>query len=396
PEPDIRTLRKTLGIAPTYYPVDTCAAAFEARASYFYATYEGGSEVQAERRKKVIVLGGGPHRSGQDIAYDFCCCHACRALKDAGVQAIMINANPGAVSTDCGVADRLYCEPLTFEDVMHVVALERPDGIIVQFGGRTSLDLAAPLLRAGAPILGASPDAVDRTEDRERFQALIRKLDLLQPASGAANAHKALQTAGCIADAEALADGSDVYVAGIMEHSAQAGVHSGGSPRVLPPHSLPVAVTDAISRQTVALARELRVVGLMNVRFAIENGRIAILRVNLHASRAVPFVSKATGVPLPRLATQVMLGRTLKELDPWGMRRSGWVSVKDAVVPLRRFPGADLPPDSGMPAGQVMGIGPTFAEALRKSRIAAGHIPPPNDDIAVRSIQEYYAACACS
>jgi len=432
PESDVKALRQSMGIAPTYYLVDTCAAEFEAYTPYFYSTYEQGSEVQPEQRRKVIILGGGPNRIGQGIEFDYCCCHAAFALKDEGVQAIMINSNPETVSTDYDTSDRLYFEPLTFEDVMHIVELERPDGIIVQFGGQTPLNLAVPLLRAGAPILGTSPDAIDRAEDRERFQALISKLSLLQPNSGLAlSLEEALSVAGRIGyplvvrpsyvlggramrvvyddedladyfhtsvgttrpehpilidqflenaievDVDALSDGTDVYVAGIMEHIEEAGIHSGDSSCVLPPYSLPQSIVDEISRQTVALAKELKVVGLMNIQFAIKDSRVFILEVNPRASRTAPFVSKATGVPLPRLATQVMLGKTLKELDPWSLRRSGYVSVKESVFPFRRFPGVDILLGPEMRStGEVMGIAPTFEEAFLKGQLGGGQNLP--------------------
>ena len=432
PETDIRRLRKEMGIVPTFYLVDTCAAEFEAYTPYFYSTYETGQEVVPADRKKVIILGGGPNRIGQGIEFDYCCCHASFALKDAGVQAIMVNSNPETVSTDYDTSDRLYFEPLTFEDVMHIVEKERPDGVIVQFGGQTPLNLAVPLLRAGVPILGTSPDAIDRAEDRERFQALLQKLSLLQPANGTATtleesreiAHrigypivirpsyvlggrammivyddeemaeyfalhvgkqklehpvlidKFLENAIEV-DVDALSDGEDVYVAGVMEHIEEAGIHSGDSSCVLPPYSLPAETVAEIERQTVALAKELRVVGLMNIQFAVKDGVVFILEVNPRASRTAPFVSKATGVPLPRLATQVMLGKTLKELDPWSMRRSGYVSVKESVFPFRRFPGVDILLGPEMRStGEVMGIAPTFEEAFLKGQWGAGQKLP--------------------
>ena len=349
-----------------------------------------------------------------------------------GVQAIMVNSNPETVSTDYDTSDRLYFEPLTFEDVMHIVEKERPDGVIVQFGGQTPLNLAVPLLRAGVPILGTSPDAIDRAEDRERFQALLQKLSLLQPANGTATtleesreiAHrigypivirpsyvlggrammivyddeemaeyfalhvgkqklehpvlidKFLENAIEV-DVDALSDGEDVYVAGVMEHIEEAGIHSGDSSCVLPPYSLPAETVAEIERQTVALAKELRVVGLMNIQFAVKDGVVFILEVNPRASRTAPFVSKATGVPLPRLATQVMLGKTLKELDPWSMRRSGYVSVKESVFPFRRFPGVDILLGPEMRStGEVMGIAPTFEEAFLKGQWGAGQKLP--------------------
>ena len=432
PESDIRSLREATGIRPTYYLVDTCAAEFEAYTPYFYSTYASGREVTPQNRKKVVILGGGPNRIGQGIEFDYCCCHASFALKDSGVQAIMVNSNPETVSTDYDTSDRLYFEPLTFEDVMHIVDMERPDGVIVQFGGQTPLNLAVPLLRAGVPILGTSPDAIDRAEDRERFQALLHKLSLLQPPNGTAmTLEEAQEIARRIGypvmarpsyvlggramlvvyddnemaayfaanvgkeklehpilidkflenaievDVDALADGEDVYVAGVMEHIEEAGIHSGDSSCVLPPYSLSQALVEEIERQTVALARELRVIGLMNIQFAIKDGTIYILEVNPRASRTAPFVSKATGVPLPRLATQVMLGRSLRELDPWSQRRSGYVSVKESVFPFRRFPGVDILLGPEMRStGEVMGIAPTFDEAFLKSQLGSGQKIP--------------------
>ncbi len=437
PESDIRALREATGALPTYYLVDTCAAEFEAYTPYFYSTYATAREVTPDTRKKVIILGGGPNRIGQGIEFDYCCCHASFALRDEGVQAIMVNSNPETVSTDYDTSDRLYFEPLTFEDVMHIVDLERPDGVIVQFGGQTPLNLAVPLMRAGVPILGTSPDAIDRAEDRERFQALLRKLSLLQPANGTAlTLEEAREIAGRIGypvmvrpsyvlggrammvvydddeltdyfaanvgrqrlehpilidkflenaievDVDALADGEDVYVAGVMEHIEEAGIHSGDSSCVLPPYSLPAAIVAEIERQTIALARELRVVGLMNIQFAVKDGVIYILEVNPRASRTAPFVSKATGVPLPRLATQVMLGRKLKEADPWSMRRSGYVSVKESVFPFRRFPGVDILLGPEMRStGEVMGMGRTFEEAFRKAQLGAGQKLPESGSI---------------
>ena len=432
PETDIRRLRKEMGIVPTFYLVDTCAAEFEAYTPYYYSTYEKGDEVQTKDCRKVLILGGGPNRIGQGIEFDYCCCHASFALRDAGIMAIMVNSNPETVSTDYDTSDRLYFEPLTFEDVMNIVEKEKPEGVIVQFGGQTPLNLAVPLMRAGVPILGTSPDAIDRAEDRERFQALLQKLSLLQPANGTATtleesreiAHrigypivirpsyvlggrammivyddeemaeyfalhvgkqklehpvlidKFLENAIEV-DVDALSDGEDVYVAGVMEHIEEAGIHSGDSSCVLPPYSLPAETVAEIERQTVALAKELRVVGLMNIQFAVKDGVVFILEVNPRASRTAPFVSKATGVPLPRLATQVMLGKTLKELDPWSMRRSGYVSVKESVFPFRRFPGVDILLGPEMRStGEVMGIAPTFEEAFLKGQWGAGQKLP--------------------
>ncbi len=431
PEGDIRRLRKELGILPTYYLVDTCAAEFEAYTPYYYSTYETGDEMTVSDRRKVLILGGGPNRIGQGIEFDYCCCHASFALRDAGIMAIMVNSNPETVSTDYDTSDRLYFEPLTFEDVMNIVEKEKPEGVIVQFGGQTPLNLAVPLMRAGVPILGTSPDAIDRAEDRERFQALIEKLGLLQPPNGTAmDLDQAMEAATRIGypvvvrpsyvlggramavvydateladyfreqvpekpehpilidkfvehaievDVDALSDGNEVYVAGIMEHIEEAGIHSGDSACVLPSFSLSYDHVANIAAQAEALARELKVIGLMNIQFAIKGDDIYILEVNPRASRTAPFVSKATGVPLPYLATQVMLGKTLDELDPWSLRRGGFTCVKEAVMPFQRFPGVDIVLGPEMHStGEVMGMGADFAEAFLKSQIAAGQRPP--------------------
>ena len=431
PETDIRRLRKEMNILPTYYLVDTCAGEFEAYTPYFYSTYEKGDEINLEDRRKVLILGGGPNRIGQGIEFDYCCCHASFALRDAGVMAIMANSNPETVSTDYDTSDRLYFDPLTFEDVMNIVETEKPEGVIVQFGGQTPLNLAVPLMRAGVPILGTSPDAIDRAEDRERFQALIQKLGLLQPPNGTAmSLEDALAVAERIAypvvvrpsyvlggramavaydvseltayfhaqvpekpkhpilidkflehavevDVDAISDGKDVYVAGIMEHIEEAGIHSGDSACVLPSYSLSYDHVALIASQTEALARELKVIGLMNIQFAIKGDDIYILEVNPRASRTAPFVSKATGVPLPYLATQVMLGKSLDELDPWSMRKGGFICVKEAVMPFQRFPGVDVILGPEMHStGEVMGMGSSFGEAFLKSQLGAGQVPP--------------------
>ncbi len=436
PESDIRRLRKEMDIVPTFYLVDTCAAEFEAYTPYYYSTYERGEEVDARDCRKVIILGGGPNRIGQGIEFDYCCCHASYALRDAGVMAIMVNSNPETVSTDYDTSDRLYFEPLTFEDVMNIIEKEKPEGVIVQFGGQTPLNLAVPLMRAGVPILGTSPDAIDRAEDRERFQALIEKLGLLQPPNGTAmSLDEALEVAERITypvvvrpsyvlggramavvydkeelseyfaaqvpekpehpilidkflehavevDVDALSDGSDVYVAGIMEHIEEAGIHSGDSACVLPPFSLSYDHVALIAAQAEALARELKVVGLMNIQFAIKGDDVYILEVNPRASRTAPFVSKATGVPLPYLATQVMLGKTLEELDPWSMRRGGFTCVKEAVLPFQRFPGVDIILGPEMHStGEVMGMGDNFPDAFMKSQLGAGQSLPQGGNV---------------
>ena len=430
-EKEIAELRREMGIKPTYYLVDTCAGEFEAYTPYFYSTYETGDEMKISDRRKVLILGGGPNRIGQGIEFDYCCCHASFALKDAGIMAIMANSNPETVSTDYDTSDRLYFEPLTFEDVMHIVEKENPEGVIVQFGGQTPLNLAVPLMEAGVPILGTSPDAIDRAEDRKRFQELIEKLDLKQPPNGTAmDLDEALEVARKIGfpvvvrpsyvlggramavvydeeelkeyfreqvpekpehpilidkflehaievDVDALSDGEEVYIAGIMEHIEEAGIHSGDSACVLPSFSLSYDHVALIAAQTEAIARELNVIGLMNIQFAVKGDDIYILEVNPRASRTAPFVSKATGVPLPYLATQVMLGKTLDELDPWKMRKGGFTSVKEAVFPFNRFPGVDVILGPEMHStGEVMGMGADFAEAFLKSQLAAGQKLP--------------------
>ncbi len=433
PMSDVRTLRKALAIEPAAEAVQTYAGKPGASSSYYYSSYRSKKGAEFPHTgKKVIILGGGPNRIGQGIEFDYCCCHASFALRDMGVTSIMVNSNPETVSTDFDTSDRLYFEPLTFEDVMNIVEAEKPDGVIVQFGGQTPLNLAVPLMRAGVPIIGTSPDAIDRAEDRERFQALLQKLSLRQPANATAmNLTEAKEAAAHIGypvvarpsyvlggrammivydeeqlveyfrdvlgnvmpehpilidkflesatevDVDALCDGDDTYVAGIMEHIEEAGIHSGDSACVLPPHNLPESILAEISRQTEALAKELRVVGLMNVQFAVKDGLVYILEVNPRASRTSPFVSKATGVALPRLATQIMLGKKLKDLKPEQYRKKGYISVKEAVFPFNRFPGVDILLGPEMRStGEVMGIAPTFAEAFMKGQLAGGQRLP--------------------
>jgi carbamoyl-phosphate synthase large subunit len=428
---DIRSMRKEAGILPTYKLVDTCAAEFEARTPYYYSSYETENEARTSDRRKVVILGGGPNRIGQGIEFDYCCVHASYALREMGFESVMINSNPETVSTDYDTSDRLYFEPLTREDVLAVIEQEKPEGVIVQFGGQTPLNLAVPLLREGVPILGTSPDSIDRAEDRERFQALLKKLDLLQPDNGTAmSVDEAVTVAGHIGypvvvrpsyvlggramdivydekslrdyfdkhvvtapehpilidkflenaveiDVDALSDGEDTYVAGIMEHIEEAGVHSGDSACVLPPHTLGKMWIQEIERQTKALAEELGVVGLMNIQFALKDEQIYILEVNPRASRTSPFVSKATGVPLAKLATRVMLGEKLKDLNPWAMRKSGYYAVKEAVLPFNRFPGVDtlLGPEMRS-TGEVMGVDPSLGLAFMKAQLAAGQFLP--------------------
>ena len=431
PEADVRSLRKGLGVLPTYYLVDTCAAEFEAHTPYYYSTYEGGSEVEPGEGRKVMILGGGPNRIGQGIEFDYCCVHASYALKELGVTSIMVNSNPETVSTDYDTSDKLYFEPLTLEDVLNIVEFEQPEGVIVQFGGQTPLNLAVPLLRNGVKILGTSPDSIDRAEDRERFQALLKKLDLLQPSNGTAfSVDEAAAVATEIGypvvvrpsyvlggrameivydeeglrnyfqnevvtapehpilidkflenavelDVDALSDGQETYVAGIMEHIEEAGIHSGDSACVIPPHTVSAELVAEIERQTKALAEELGVVGLMNIQYAIKDGRIFILEVNPRASRTAPFVSKATGVPLAKLATRVMLGERIRDIAPWTMRKGGYVAVKESVFPFNKFPGVDVLLGPEMRStGEVMGIDDSFGLAFMKAQLAAGQRLP--------------------
>ncbi|KAF0232575.1 MAG: carbamoyl-phosphate synthase large [Desulfovibrionaceae bacterium] len=430
-ELDIRDIRKKLNVKPTYYLVDTCAGEFEAYTPYFYSTYETGVEIAPSQKRKVVILGGGPNRIGQGIEFDYCCVHASYALRELGIESIMVNSNPETVSTDYDTSDKLYFEPLTFEDVLNIIEHEKPEGVIVQFGGQTPLNLAVPLMRAGVPILGTSPDSIDRAEDRERFQALLKKLDLKQPPNGTAmSGEQARVIANDITypvvvrpsyvlggrameivyddeglaayfkkaavvspehpilidkflenaievDVDAVCDGEETYVAGIMEHIEEAGIHSGDSACVLPPHTLSDEVIAEIERQTKALALELNVVGLMNIQFALKDGEVFILEVNPRASRTSPFVSKATGVPLAKLATKVMMGMKLKELDPWSGRKGGYISVKESVFPFNRFPGVDVLLGPEMRStGEVMGVDSNFGRAFMKSQLAAGQRLP--------------------
>jgi carbamoyl-phosphate synthase large subunit len=426
-EPAVRARRHALGVRPVYKKVDTCAAEFEAATPYFYSCYEQETESRRSERRKALILGSGPNRIGQGIEFDYCCVHASLALREAGWESIMVNCNPETVSTDYDISDRLYFEPITFEDVMEIVALEQPDGVIVQLGGQTPLKLARQLEEAGVPVLGTSYDSIDRTEDRERFAALVTKLGLNQPANGMATSlaearalgerigyplmvrpsyvlggramevvpgedqleryfraavlaspeHPVLidrfLSASIEVDVDVLADGRHAIVAGMMEHVEYAGVHSGDSACSLPPHSLPADVQAEIDRQSVALALELGVVGLMNAQFAVQNGTVYLLEVNPRASRTVPFVSKAIGTPLAKHALWMMIGR---QLEPERLRLKPLVpfAVKETVFPFARFPGADLTLGPEMQStGEVMGRGRSFAEAFLKSQIAASN-----------------------
>ncbi|MGH8144528.1 MAG: carbamoyl-phosphate synthase large subunit, partial [Steroidobacteraceae bacterium] len=417
-EAAIRGKRREFGIAPVYKRVDTCAAEFATSTAYLYSTYEEECESAPSRRRKIMILGGGPNRIGQGIEFDYCCVHAAQAARADGFETIMVNCNPETVSTDYDTSDRLYFEPLTLEDVLEVIAKERPDGVIVQFGGQTPLKLSRALEAAGAPIIGTSPDSIDVAEDRERFQQLVRRLGLMQPANATArNEEQAVLLAREVGyplvvrpsyvlggrameivfseedlraymsqalhvtndspvlldrfldvaievDVDAVCDGEDVLIGGIMEHVEQAGVHSGDSSCSLPPNSLSAELQTELREQTVKLARALNVIGLMNVQFAIQANTIYVLEVNPRASRTVPFVSKATGVPLAKLAARVMTGRKLAELQMLTERVPKYYSVKEAVFPFVKFPEADpiLGPEMKS-TGEVMGTGRTFGEA---------------------------------
>ena len=424
--------RKALGIVPTYKLVDTCAAEFEARTPYYYSTYESENEVRITPGEKVLIIGGGPNRIGQGIEFDYCCVHAAFALAEEGVQSIMVNSNPETVSTDYDTSDKLYFEPLTKEDVLHIVEAENPMGVIVQYGGQTPLNLAAPLHQAGVSILGTSPENIARAEDRSFFQVLLKKLGLQQPDNDTALSvpeaatiaaaigypvivrpsfvlggramkivygQKNLETFTRIAleaspglpvlidkfledalevDVDAISDGKATIIGGIMEHIEAAGIHSGDSACVLPPQSLSAPMIDAIRYATRALAAELQVVGLMNIQYAIQNGTLFVLEVNPRASRTVPFVSKATGVPLAKVATKVMLGRSLADLGfHEDVHFPSHVSVKESVFPFGKFPGVDLLLGPEMKStGEVMGIAADFGAAYAKAQLGAGQRLP--------------------
>ncbi|WP_375244492.1 carbamoyl-phosphate synthase large subunit [Sphingomonas parapaucimobilis] len=439
-EQEVREHRQKLGVRPVFKRIDTCAAEFDAKTPYMYSTYEAPTfgepedEAVPSDRKKIVILGGGPNRIGQGIEFDYCCCHACFALADAGYETIMVNCNPETVSTDYDTSDRLYFEPLTAEDVLAILDVEKSKGelvgVIVQFGGQTPLNLARALESAGIPILGTSPDAIDLAEDREQFAALVDKLKLHQPKNGIARSREEalivaervgypvlmrpsfvlggrameivdgpqqledyIQTAVQVSgdapvlidqylrdaievDVDAICDGDQVVVAGVLQHIEEAGVHSGDSACSLPPYSLSAEIIAEIERQTEALARGLNVRGLMNIQFAVKDGTVYLIEVNPRASRTVPFVAKAIGTPIAKIAARVMAGEKLADL-PQIDRHIDYYAVKEAVFPFARFPGVDpvLSPEMKS-TGEVMGIDPDFTTAFAKSQLGAGTVLP--------------------
>ncbi|MED5205387.1 MAG: carbamoyl-phosphate synthase large subunit, partial [Pseudomonadota bacterium] len=446
-EQEVRDLRRKLGVYPVYKRIDSCAAEFEAITPYMYSTYEAPSFGEAEDeampsdRKKIVILGGGPNRIGQGIEFDYCCVHACFALAEAGFETIMVNCNPETVSTDYDTSDRLYFEPLTEEDVLEIMRVEMSKGevvgTIVQFGGQTPLKLAAALEREGIPILGTSPDAIDLAEDRERFAKLVNKLKLMQPMNGIAKSRDEAAAVAArigypvllrpsyvlggrameIVDSEAqlddyiatavnvsgdspvlvdqylrdavecdvdvVADGFEVRIAGVMQHIEEAGVHSGDSACTLPPYSLPADIIAEMERQATELAKALEVRGLMNVQFAVKDGDVYLIEVNPRASRTVPFVAKAIGQPIAKVAARVMAGEGLHTFEPFDLNPDH-MAVKEAVFPFARFPGSDpvLSPEMKS-TGEVMGIDRGFAAAFLKSQLGAGMKPPQSGTLFV-------------
>ena len=427
----VRACRHALGIRPVFKRVDTCAAEFATDTAYMYSTYEEECEAQPTTRNKIIVLGGGPNRIGQGIEFDYCCVHAALALRDYGYETIMVNCNPETVSTDYDTSDRLYFEPLTLEDVLEIVSVEKPVGVIVQFGGQTPLKLAHGLEMNGVPIIGTTPDMIGCAEDRERFRLMLQQLDLKQPPNRTVSSpeqavlaaqeigyplvmrpsnvlggrameivhsqpdlerymREAVESADIFpermpilldrflndaieVDVDAVSDGTEVLIGGIMEHIEEAGVHSGDSACSLPPFSLSTKLQNELRRQTKAMARALNVVGLMNVQYAIQGESVFVLEVNPRASRTVPFVSKATGIPLAKVAACCMVGKSLAQQGVTKEVIPSYYSVKEAVFPFIKFPGVDIILGPEMKStGEVMGVGDTFAEAFVKSQLAAG------------------------
>ena len=426
-ELDIYNYRKELKIKPVFKRVDTCAAEFETSTAYLYSTYEEECESLPTSNKKILILGGGPNRIGQGIEFDYCCVHAAFAVSDSGYESIMVNCNPETVSTDYDTSDRLYFEPLTFEDVMAIVNIEQPEGIIVQFGGQTPLKLAKQLQEAGAPIIGTSPESIDIAEDRERFKKIVTELDLLQPYNEVARTkEEAIKNAAKVeyplvvrpsyvlggramdivyndnelnkymeeavkvsndspvlldhfldkaieVDIDAVSDGENILIGGIMEHIEQAGVHSGDSACSIPPITLSLEIQDQLIKQMIAFTKKLNVIGLVNAQFAVRKNKIFILEVNPRASRTVPFVSKATGNQLAKIAAKAMIGVSLNEQNEMFSHTPGFFSVKSPVFPFNKFPDTDpiLGPEMKS-TGEVMGTGKTFSEAYIKSQYASG------------------------
>jgi len=445
----VRKLRKKMGIIPTYKMVDTCAAEFEAVTPYYYSCYEDEDEVKDTGKKKVVILGSGPNRIGQGIEFDYCCVHAVKALKEEGYETIMVNCNPETVSTDFDIADKLYFEPLTFEDVMNIIEHEKPEGVIVQFGGQTPLNLAIPLEKQSAKILGTSPDSIDKAEDRKRFAEIVEKLGIPQPPNGTAmSIEEAKEVARKLGypvlirpsyvlggramdiiydeetlvkfmseaievspehpvlidkfledavetEIDAVSDGEETYIGGVMEHIEQAGVHSGDAACVLPPFSISDKVIETMKEYTRKFAKELSVVGLINVQFAVKNGIVYVLEVNPRASRTVPFVSKATGVPLAKIAAKVMVGHKLRELGITGEHpKLGHIAIKEAVFPFAKLPGVDVVLGPEMKStGEVMGIDSDFGMAYYKAELAAETKLPTSGNvfISVRDEEKMHA-----
>ena len=437
-EEAVRQVRKKEKVEATFKLVDTCAAEFEALTPYYYSTYESEDEVRPSSKKKVMILGGGPNRIGQGIEFDYCCVHASFALREIGYETIMVNSNPETVSTDYDTSDRLYFEPLTREDVLSIVDREKPDGVIVQFGGQTPLNLARSLEAAGVPIIGTSPDSIDRAEDRERFKEMIDKLALMQPESGTATTlDKAKEVARRIGfpvllrpsyvlggrameivyddadlerymqqavfvsggrpvlidkfleeavevDVDLISDGETTVIGGILEHIEEAGVHSGDAAMALPPFALRPEIVSKIREASRALSKELCVIGLMNIQFAVKGDTVFVLEVNPRASRTIPFVSKAIGVPLAKLAAKIMVGAKLKELGFTQERIPPYTSVKESVFPFTRFQGVDIILGPEMKStGEVMGIDAEFGRAFIKSQLAAGQVLPTSGTVFV-------------
>jgi carbamoyl-phosphate synthase large subunit len=437
-EKRVREWRYKKGVKAGYKLVDTCAGEFKAKQPYYYSTYETENESLPTKNKKVVILGGGPNRIGQGIEFDYCCCHASYALKEENMESIMVNCNPETVSTDYDTSDKLYFEPLTVEDVLHIIDCEKPIGVIVQFGGQTPLNIAVPLEKAGVKILGTTPDSIDRAEDRKKFKKILEKLNLAQPENGTATSFKGARTVArrigypvvvrpsyvlggrameivydeedlsgfmkkaveasperpilidkfledaIEVDVDAISDGETVVIGGIMEHIEEAGIHSGDSAMVLPPYTLGEKVIKKIKENTCALARELEVRGLLNIQYAVKNEIVYVLEVNPRASRTIPFISKATGAPLANLATKIMLGKTLKELKFTQEKEIKHIAVKESVFPFVRFPGVDtiLGPEMKS-TGEVMGIDSTFGSAYAKSQIAAGQKLPLKGNVLI-------------